>query len=209
MYYRLKSLLEQYNILYDLQYGFRKKTSTEHTLWDIINEIETNIGGELYSCGTVFRLSTLVVVNGLWESKSHDKVIVLFISSSFGGLVTGSIRLGKYRVVVHDYKDIMTSSRALFKMNIIHGDKLKRSFGNDRLKWCIDVGHGLPLFQAEHFCDIMCNVPFHDWAVKALSCRLYYFVCALMSHVFMQFNVHPFVTFLEQHHSIPRFDPHL
>ena len=43
----------------------------------------------------VFKLSTLVAVNGLWESKSLDKVIVQFISSRFGGLVTGSIRLGK------------------------------------------------------------------------------------------------------------------
>ena len=36
MYYRLKSFLEQHNILHDSQYGFREKRSTEHALWDII-----------------------------------------------------------------------------------------------------------------------------------------------------------------------------
>ena len=51
MYYRLKSFLEQHNILHDSQYGFREKRSTEHALLDIINQIETNMGAELYSCG--------------------------------------------------------------------------------------------------------------------------------------------------------------
>ena len=51
MYYRLKSFLEQHNILHDSQYGFREKRSTEHALLDIINQIETNMGAELYSRG--------------------------------------------------------------------------------------------------------------------------------------------------------------
>ena len=51
MYYRLKSFLEQHNILHDSQYAFREKRSTEHALLDIINQIETNMGAELYSCG--------------------------------------------------------------------------------------------------------------------------------------------------------------
>ena len=51
MYYRLKSFLEQHNILHDSQYGFREKRSTERALLDIINQIETNMDGKLYSCG--------------------------------------------------------------------------------------------------------------------------------------------------------------
>ena len=39
MYHRLKSFLEQHNILHDSQYGFREKRSTEHALLDIINQI--------------------------------------------------------------------------------------------------------------------------------------------------------------------------
>ena len=30
------------------------KRSTEHALLDIINQIETNLGGELYSCGIFY-----------------------------------------------------------------------------------------------------------------------------------------------------------
>ena len=51
MYYRLNSFLEQHNILHDSQYGFREKRSTKHALLDIINQIETNMGAELYSRG--------------------------------------------------------------------------------------------------------------------------------------------------------------
>ena len=80
------------------------------------------------------KLATLVVVNGLWESKCHDKVIVQFIRSSFGGFVTGSICLSKSSVMIHDYQDILMSSRAWFKMNIIRGDKLERSCGAVEMK---------------------------------------------------------------------------
>ena len=51
MYYRLKSFLEQHNILHDSLYGFRDKRSTEYALLDIINQTGTNMGGKLYSCG--------------------------------------------------------------------------------------------------------------------------------------------------------------
>ena len=43
MYNRLESFIEKCNILYDSQYGFREKRSTEHAVLDIINEIETNM----------------------------------------------------------------------------------------------------------------------------------------------------------------------
>ena len=46
MYYRLKSFLEKHNILYDSQYGFREKRSTEQALCNIINQIETNMDGK-------------------------------------------------------------------------------------------------------------------------------------------------------------------
>ena len=85
----------------------------------------------------VFEFSTLVMVNGFWKPKSHNKVIVQFISSSLGGLIAGGIRLGKSSVMVHDHQYIPVSTRAWFKMNIIHGNKLERRCGNDRLKWRI------------------------------------------------------------------------
>ena len=39
------------NYIYDSQCGFREKRSTEHALLDMINQIESNMGAELYSCG--------------------------------------------------------------------------------------------------------------------------------------------------------------
>ena len=51
MYYRLKSYLERYNIVDNSQYGFRERRSTEHAIWDIINQIQSNMDKKLYTCG--------------------------------------------------------------------------------------------------------------------------------------------------------------
>ena len=51
MYIRLKSFLEKFSILYDSQYGFREKRSTEHAILEITNQIQTNMDRKLYTCG--------------------------------------------------------------------------------------------------------------------------------------------------------------
>ena len=51
MYIRLKSFLEKFSILYDSQYGFREKQSTEHAILEITNRIQTNMDRKLYTCG--------------------------------------------------------------------------------------------------------------------------------------------------------------
>ena len=71
MYYRLKSFLEQHNILHDSQYAFREKRSTGHALLDIINQIETNMGAELYS-GDFYRPT-----KGLSEENDYIDLSVL------------------------------------------------------------------------------------------------------------------------------------
>ena len=38
-------------IFNDSQYGFREKSSTEHAILDIINQIENNMDSKMYSCG--------------------------------------------------------------------------------------------------------------------------------------------------------------
>lgn len=58
----------------------------------------------------VFEFSTLVRIYGFWESKSHDKVIVQFISSGLGLFIAGGIRLNKSSVVIHDYQYILVST---------------------------------------------------------------------------------------------------
>ena len=50
MYIPLKSFLEKFSILYDSQYGFREKRSTEHAILEITNQIQTNMDRKLFTC---------------------------------------------------------------------------------------------------------------------------------------------------------------
>ena len=51
MYTRIESFLESNDIMYNLQYGFRKKHSTNHALLSIIESIRSNLDNKTYSCG--------------------------------------------------------------------------------------------------------------------------------------------------------------
>ena len=51
MYKRLKTFLEKHHLLFEHQYGFREKHSTEHAIHDIVNQIQNNINQKNYTCG--------------------------------------------------------------------------------------------------------------------------------------------------------------
>ena len=51
MHTRLYSFIEEFDSFYDLQYGFRKKYSTDHALLSIVEEIRQNLDNGLFSCG--------------------------------------------------------------------------------------------------------------------------------------------------------------
>ena len=51
MYTRLYKFLENHNILYELQYGFRKNKSTIHSLIQITKQIKSSIEKGMYGCG--------------------------------------------------------------------------------------------------------------------------------------------------------------
>ena len=51
MYNRLKSFLEKYNLLFENQYGFRERGSTQHVIIDIVNQIQIKMDQKMYSCG--------------------------------------------------------------------------------------------------------------------------------------------------------------
>ena len=51
MYNRLESYLENNNIIYDHQFGFRKSFSTEHALMSITEQFKSNFASKSYSCG--------------------------------------------------------------------------------------------------------------------------------------------------------------
>ena len=44
LYRRLIKFINKNDILYDLQYGFRNKHSTQHAILDIVNTIHSNMG---------------------------------------------------------------------------------------------------------------------------------------------------------------------
>ena len=51
MYTRLLKFLENNKILFDKQFGFREKHSTDHAILSIIDQIQRAIGERDYSCG--------------------------------------------------------------------------------------------------------------------------------------------------------------
>jgi len=58
MYKRTTTYVEQHNLLYPSQYGFRTGHSTQHAILDIINDIQANMNQRLYmlSCGVFIDL---------------------------------------------------------------------------------------------------------------------------------------------------------
>ena len=51
MYRRLYTFLNNKNIIYDLQFGFRKQYSTSHALINVIENIRKTLGDGNIGCG--------------------------------------------------------------------------------------------------------------------------------------------------------------
>ena len=56
MYNRLKSYIEDNEISYKAQYGFRESFSTQHAILDIVSAIQTNIDKKMFTCGISWTL---------------------------------------------------------------------------------------------------------------------------------------------------------
>ena len=56
VYKRMKSFIEEKNILYTSQYGFRQGHSTEHAIFDIVSRIQSNMDAGVFSCGVFIDL---------------------------------------------------------------------------------------------------------------------------------------------------------
>ena len=56
MYSRLTQFVKDCHILYDQQYGFRSKHSTQHAILDIVNTILQNMDNGKFSCGVFIDL---------------------------------------------------------------------------------------------------------------------------------------------------------
>ena len=51
MYNRLKTYIEDNELLHEAQYGFREKFSTQHAILDIVDTIQTNMDKKMFICG--------------------------------------------------------------------------------------------------------------------------------------------------------------
>ena len=51
MYDRIELFFNDFKLIYKLQYGFRKKHSTNHALLSIVEEIRKNLNNKTFSCG--------------------------------------------------------------------------------------------------------------------------------------------------------------
>ena len=51
MYSRVFEFLDQYDMIYKFQFGFRKQYSTNHALLSMFEAIRLNMDNKLYSCG--------------------------------------------------------------------------------------------------------------------------------------------------------------
>ena len=56
MYKRMKVFINEEEILYRSQYGFREEHSTQHAIIDIVNTIQSNMDKSLFSCGVFIDL---------------------------------------------------------------------------------------------------------------------------------------------------------
>jgi len=82
MYKRMTSYIEQHNLLYPSQYGFRKGHSTQHAVLDIINDTQANMNQQLLSCGVFIDLRKA------FDTVDHE--ISSTIMASMGLLMIGS-----------------------------------------------------------------------------------------------------------------------
>ena len=51
MHSRVYNFLESSGLIFDLQFGFRKKHSTSHAILSILDEIRQNLDNNTFSCG--------------------------------------------------------------------------------------------------------------------------------------------------------------
>ena len=56
MHSRLKSFFNKQNVLYESQYGFRERRSTDHAILDIVNKIQSYMDKSMFSCGVFIDL---------------------------------------------------------------------------------------------------------------------------------------------------------
>ena len=69
IYNRIEDFLTSSNILYNMQFGFRKKFSTNHALLSIVEQIRETMDCQKYTCGVFIDLEKA------FDTVNHDIVL--------------------------------------------------------------------------------------------------------------------------------------
>ena len=76
MYKRLYTFLDNKNIIYDLQFGFRQQYSTSHALINISEDLRKALDDGNIGCGVFVDLQnvfdTVSKIESLWDSWSFE-----------------------------------------------------------------------------------------------------------------------------------------
>ena len=70
MYKRLIKFIDKYNLLYDSQYGFRAKHSTQQAIIDKTHKIQQNMDHGKYTCGIFIDLKKA------FDTVNHDILLI-------------------------------------------------------------------------------------------------------------------------------------
>ena len=90
---RLSSFIEKYNILYHKHFRFRSNHSTVHSIFSIIDKIQTAIEGGKYSCGIFLDLSKP------FDTVNHIILLQKLECSVIRGVATRQCQLGHATII--------------------------------------------------------------------------------------------------------------
>ena len=84
MYNRIEDFLDEHNIIYEYQFGFRKKYSTNHALLSITEQIRTNLDNKNFACGIFVDLQkAFFFIYGSFGRKASYNYIETFNREQF------------------------------------------------------------------------------------------------------------------------------
>ena len=143
MYNRLKSFLNKYTVLYESQYGFRERRSTDHVILDIVNKIQSYMDKGMFSCGVFIDLQKAYLINRVQTTQIGSHVSEK--QNTLCGVPQGSV-LGSLLFLIYVNDMYKASNKLEFFLfaddtNLLYANKNLRSLEtvmNDELLKIVD-----------------------------------------------------------------------